>query len=36
MPSLVPPEMIHCTAQVVVYFITVVAGVVSLLWMARG
>jgi hypothetical protein len=36
MHLVVPPELMHSAAQMAIYFVTVVAGFLSLLWTARG
>jgi len=36
MHPLVPPEMIHSAAQMMIYLVTVVASVMSVMWSMRG
>lgn len=36
MQPVVPPELMQSAAQMVIYFVTVVAGLVSLMWTVRA
>jgi hypothetical protein len=36
MQPVVPPELMHSAVQMMVYFVTVVAGLVSLMWTVRA
>lgn len=36
MPPVYPPELMTSAAQMVIYFVTVVAGLVSFMMTARG
>lgn len=36
MHPVVPPELMHSAAQMAIYFVTVVAGLISLMWTVRA
>jgi len=36
MQPVIPAELMHSTAQLLVYFVTIVAGLVSFMWSTRA